>query len=134
MNKVLEVVGAIFVENGRVFAARRGDSRYSYVAHKYEFVGGKCEAGESREQALVREVREEMQCAIEVLAPYRSVTHCYPDFTITLHTFLCHMHSDYVLLEHEEGCWIALDQLDPDQWAPADRPIVEQLRQDHALR
>ena len=134
MEKILQVVGAIFIQDGCLFAARRGDSRYSYVAHKYEFVGGKCEAGESLADALKREVREEMQCAIEVLAPYGSVTHRYPDFAITLHTFLCKMCSDYVLLEHEEARWIPLDALQPDQWAPADKPIIEAIRRDNALR
>ena len=58
MKKHLQVVGAVVVREGKVLAARRGESRYPYVAHKYEFVGGKVEAGETEEEALLRELRE----------------------------------------------------------------------------
>lgn len=64
--KKLHVVGAAIVEGGKVLAAKRGESKYEYVAHKYEFVGGKVEAGESERDALVREVREELGAEIEV--------------------------------------------------------------------
>ncbi len=128
--KRLQVVGAIFVENNRVFAARRGDSRYPYVAHKYEFAGGKVESGENYPQALERELKEEMGLTAEVIRPYMTVRHTYPDFVVTLHTYLCEMRSEYRLLEHEEGRWLSVDQLDPDEWAPADAPIVNALIED----
>jgi len=130
MDKVKDVVGAIFIENGKLFAAKRGACRYAYVAHRYEFVGGKQESGETKEAALRRELKEEMDMDIEVVAPYMSVRHDYPDFSIRLHTFLCRMLSGYRLLEHESAAWIDVEALDPDQWAPADAPIIAQIKKD----
>ena len=67
MKKHLEVVGAVFVQKGRVLAAKRGESKYAYVAHKYEFAGGKIEAGETPEEALVRELAEELRTKARVV-------------------------------------------------------------------
>lgn len=128
--KGLDVVGAIFIREGKVFAAKRGDSRYSYVAHKYEFVGGKVERGEDLTEALKRELGEEMALTATVLSPYMTVRHTYPDFVVTLHVFICAMASDYRLLEHEGAEWLAPCDLHPDEWAPADAPIVGQLKFD----
>ncbi|MBQ4443068.1 MAG: (deoxy)nucleoside triphosphate pyrophosphohydrolase [Clostridia bacterium] len=131
--KTLSVVGAIFIHNGCIFAARRGESHYAYVAHRYEFVGGKQEAGESLADALRRELREEMALDAEVVAPYMSVHHDYPDFSIDLHTFLCRMRGDYRLLEHESAAWLPVATLDPAEWAPADAPIVIRIKKEFAL-
>ena len=70
MKKHLQVVAAVVVREGKVLAAKRGDSRYAYVAHKYEFVGGKVEAGETDEQALARELAEELRVRARVLSFY----------------------------------------------------------------
>ena len=133
-NAPKQVVGAIIIEEGKVLAAKRGACKYAYVAHKYEFAGGKQEPDETLAEALVRELREEMAMTVEVLRPYRTVEHRYPDFAITLHTFLCRRTSDYTLLEHEDAVWIPLDALDASLWAPADAPIIETLRGDMTLR
>ena len=117
MKKHLQVVGAVVLRNGEVLAAKRGESRYSYVAHKYEFVGGKVEPGETDEQALARELREELR-----------VTHEYPDFIVTLRTYLCEFLSEFCNTEHESLEWMPVAALDPAAWAPADAPIVEKLR------
>ena len=95
MKKHLQVVGAVIVQGGKVLAAKRGESKYPYVAHKYEFVGGKIEAGESEESALVREVREELKADVRVLSPFLKMHHEYPDFCITLYTFLCEFLSGF---------------------------------------
>lgn len=125
-----DVVGAIFIQDGKIFAARRGDSRYAYVAHRYEFVGGKREGNETLEQALVRELREELALEAEVVAPYMSLRHDYPDFSICLHTFLCRMRGPYRLLEHEDALWIPFADLEPADWAPADAPIILRLKKE----
>lgn len=83
MKKHLEVVGAVIVREGRVLAAKRGESKFAYVAHKYEFAGGKIEPGESRESALVREIKEELCADIRILRPFLTLEHEYPDFSIT---------------------------------------------------
>lgn len=128
MKKHLQVVGAVVVREGKVLAARRGESRYPYVAHKYEFVGGKVEAGETEEEALLRELREELRVQARVLAPFACVTHEYPDFIVTLHTYRCEFLSDFCNTEHEALEWMPLAALDPAAWAPADAPVVQKLR------
>lgn len=128
MKKHLEVVGAIVVQGGKVLAARRGESKYAYVAHKYEFAGGKIEPGESAEQALAREIKEELCADIRILRPFMTLEHEYPDFTITLHTFLCEFVSDFRNTEHEALAWLPLADLNAEEWAPADAPAVEKLK------
>lgn len=129
MKKHLEVVGAIVVQGGKVLAARRGESKYAYVAHKYEFAGGKIEPGESAEQALAREIKEELCADIRILRPFMTLEHEYPDFTITLHTFLCEFVSDFRNTEHEALAWLPLADLNAEEWAPADAPAVEKLKE-----
>lgn len=134
MNARPQVVGAVFIRDGNVFAAKRGHSKYAYVAHKYEFVGGKVEIGETPEDAIRREVREEMSVSIEIESPYVTVDYDYPDFSIRLITFLCRMTGEPTLLEHESAAWIPIDGLDADTWAPADRVIIERLRRDFGTK
>ena len=123
MKKHIEVVGGIFIRKGKVLASMRGESKYAYVAHKYEFVGGKIDAGETPEQALTRELCEEMGAKIEVISHYMTVTHEYPDFIVTLQTYLCRFLSDFQVLEHERADFLRGDELDENNWAPADAPI-----------
>lgn len=128
MKKHLEVVGAVFLCDGRVLAAKRGESKYAYVAHKYEFAGGKIEPGETAEAALVREIREELCADVRILGPFVKLEHEYPDFTITLHTFRCEFLSDFRATEHEALVWLPLSGLNAEEWAPADAPAVERLK------
>ena len=128
MKKHLQVVAAVVVREGKVLAAKRGDSRYAYVARKYEFVGGKVEAGETDEQALARELAEELRVRARVCAPFAFVTHEYPDFIVTLRTYRCEFLSDFCNTEHESLEWMPLSALDPAAWAPADAPVVEKLK------
>ena len=128
MKKHLEVVGAVFVQGGRVLAAKRGESKYAYVAHKYEFAGGKIEPGESPEQALVREIKEELCADIRIIQPFMTLEHEYPDFTITLYIFLCEFVSEFRNTEHETLAWLPLSELNAEEWAPADAPAVEKLK------
>lgn len=130
MKKQLNVAGGIFIENGRVLAAMRGESRYAYVAHKYEFVGGKIEEGESPEQALIRELKEEMGAEIEIISHYMTLTHEYPHFIITLHTYLCRFTSRFHIYEHERVDFLSAEELCEDNWAPADAPVVRKLKEE----
>lgn len=133
MKKHLQVVGAVVLEEGCVLAAKRGESTYAYVAHKYEFAGGKIEAGETPEEALVRELAEELRTKARVVREFMTVTHEYPDFIITLHTYLCELLSPFYRTEHEQLAWLPLASLDAAQWAPADAPVVEALRSECAV-
>ena len=83
MKRHVEVAGALFVENGKVLAFERGDAKYAYVAHKFEFPGGKVEAGETPRAALRRELLEELDMTAEVCDIFDTSTYEYPDFIIT---------------------------------------------------
>lgn len=127
MKKELEVVGAIFIENNKLFAVKRGEAKNPAVAYKYEFAGGKIEKGESGKEAIVREIKEELSLNIEVLEEFHSVRYEYEPYFVTLHTYLCKMLSDFTLKEHIEYKWIPIDKLDPTEWAPADDIILEKI-------
>ncbi len=123
-----DVSGAVFIRDGKIFAARRGESKYPYVAHKYEFVGGKREKGEAIEETLVRECREEIDAEITIERPFLTTEYVYPDFRIVLHTFLAELKGEPVRKEHEEFRWIPIAELDEKEWAPADVPAIRKLK------
>ena len=126
--KHVQVAAALLFQNGRIFATKRGDSPYSYVAHKYEFPGGKIEEGESGEEAVAREMREELDMTVKVGGLYAKHTFEYPDFIITLSLYECEMESDFLLKEHESYAWIAPQDLKEKEWAPADADILGSLK------
>lgn len=126
--KHLQVAAALLFREGKIFAAKRGDSPYAYVAHKYEFPGGKIEDGERGEDAVKRELAEELNMDVEVGNVYAVHTHEYPDFIITLWLYECEMLSAFVLKEHESYAWISPADLDELEWAPADADILGALK------
>lgn len=128
MKKHVKVAAALLFQNGKIFATRRGNSPYSYVAHKLEFPGGKIEEGERGEEAVKRELREELDLEVEVGGLYACHTYEYPDFIITLSVYECKMLSDFTLKEHEGYEWIAPKDLDDSDWAPADADILGSLK------
>ncbi|WP_379026013.1 (deoxy)nucleoside triphosphate pyrophosphohydrolase [Parapedobacter deserti] len=96
---------------------------------KWEFPGGKVETGEDEEATIVREIREELHLEIAVVERLRPVEHDYPAFRICLVPFIAELLGGELLLEeHADAKWVAADELDRYDWAPADVPIVEQLR------
>lgn len=130
--KQLEVVAAILIYDGKILCMERGKGKYPYISYKYEFPGGKIEVGEGRHEALERELREEMDIHVVVKEEdlFMTVHHDYPDFSITMHAFLCHMTTpDFVRKEHIDSKWLKPSELDTVEWAPADVPIMEKLRQ-----
>ncbi|MBO4940382.1 MAG: (deoxy)nucleoside triphosphate pyrophosphohydrolase [Clostridia bacterium] len=128
MKKHIKVAAALLFENGKIFATKRGDSPYSYVAHKYEFPGGKIEEGERGEDAVKRELKEELDMDVKVVGLFASETFEYPDFIITLFVYECEMRSAFALKEHECYAWIKPKDLKTDEWAPADADIVESIK------
>ena len=130
MKKHLNVVAAIIIYNGRILCMQRGDSPYPYTSHKYEFPGGKVEPGEAKHAALERELREEMAIEVNVKESdlFMSVEYKYPDFSLTLSTFLCRVSSpDFIRKEHIASKWLRPAELDTLAWAPADYPVTEKL-------
>lgn len=127
MKRHVEVAGALFVEDGKVLAFERGEAKYAYVAHKFEFPGGKVEEGETPRAALKRELLEELNMTAEVCDIFDTSTYEYPDFIITLHVCLCRRLSDYSLKEHVRVCLLGADELDPSEWAPADAHALAKI-------
>lgn len=126
--KHIEVVGAIIIRDGRILCLQRNVHEFEYLSHKYEFPGGKVEPEESREAALQREIEEELDLKVDVLEEFLTVDHSYPDFRITLHTYLCRArHVDFTLREHVDFRWLAPADLETLDWAAADLPIVSEL-------
>lgn len=124
--KTIQVVAAIITHNHRIFATQRG---YGEFKDGWEFPGGKMEPGETPGEALVREIREELDTEIEVGELVETVEYDYPMFHLTMHCFLCTIRSgNLVLKEHEAARWLTGDELDSVDWLPADVKVVEKLR------
>ncbi|MEL7658415.1 MAG: (deoxy)nucleoside triphosphate pyrophosphohydrolase [Bacillota bacterium] len=134
--KSIEVVAGIIVCNGRVLCMQRGESKFEYVSRKFEFPGGKVEAGESNSEALARELKEEMDIDVEVREDdyFMTVKHDYPDFSITMHSYICKV-SDctFTMNEHSDFRWLGKNELMQLDWAPADVPIVVALEDSEVL-
>ena len=128
MKKHVKVAAALIFDKGKIFATKRGDSPYAYVAHKYEFPGGKIEVGEREEDTVKRELKEELDMDVKVGGLYAKTTFEYPDFIITLSVYECEMVSAFLLKEHESYAWIAPVQLKDEEWAPADADILQSIR------
>ena len=122
MNRI-EVVAAIIRKGDKIFATQRG---YGEWKDWWEFPGGKMEAGETPEEALKREIREELSTEISVEEFLCTVEYDYPKFHLTMHCFLCSIESGSLTLkEHEAARWLSRNQFDSVDWLPADRIVVE---------
>lgn len=128
--KQIEVVAAIIHDaEGRIFATQRG---YGEWEGWWEFPGGKIEAGESPEEALRREIWEELETRIVIERLVTSVEWDYPKFHLTMHCYWCHVESGSLTLkEHEAARWLATDELESVKWLPADLQILEKIRKLH---
>ena len=126
MNKTIEVVAAvIFDAQGRIFATQRG---YGEWKDWWEFPGGKIEPGEMPQQALRREIREELDAVIEVGELLRTIDYDYPTFHLTMHCFKCRLANGHLtLLEHEAAKWLKPSDLQSVRWLPADEEIIQDL-------
>ncbi len=124
--KTIEVVAAvIFDEQGRIFATQRG---YGEWKDWWEFPGGKIEPGETPQQALRREIREELDADIEVGELLRTIDYDYPTFHLTMHCFKCRLANGHLtLLEHEAAKWLTPSDLQSVRWLPADEEIIQDL-------
>ncbi len=126
--KHVEVAAALIFENGKVFGTRRGNSPYPYLAHKFEFPGGKIEQGERGEDAVARELKEELGLQVKVENLFSVTSFTYPDFSITLHLYECTMLSGFTLKEHEEYAFFAPSALNAAEWAPADAEVLKTIQ------
>ena len=126
--KKVEVVAAVIMHNNKILCVQRGENKLPYISKKYEFPGGKIEAGETKEQTIKREIKEELNMEISTGDELITVAHEYPDFFLTMHSFICTCADPTVnLTEHIDFKWLATSELEGLDWAAADVPIVEQL-------
>ncbi len=124
--KTVKVVAAIIVHENRIFATQRG---YGAFKDGWEFPGGKIEPGETPQEALVREIREELKMEIRVKEFLETVEYDYPEFHLSMDCFLCQIQSgEPVLTEHEAAQWLTVETLDSVDWLPADQGLVDRIR------
>lgn len=123
--KTIHVVAALIVHDGRIFATQRG---YGDWRGWWEFPGGKQEPGELPEDALVREIREELAAEIRVERYVTTVEWDYPAFHLSMRCYLCSVVSGTLtLLEHEDAAWLDRDHLRSVKWLPADDAILDDI-------
>lgn len=123
--KTINVVAAVIMKEGRVFATQRG---YGEFKDGWEFPGGKVEAGESPEEALRREIREELEVEVNVGDLIDTIEYDYPAFHLSMKCYACTIAGGSPhLLEHEAARWLSADQLDSVAWLPADITLIPQI-------
>lgn len=123
--KTIEVVAAVIKQGNKVFATQRG---YGEFKDWWEFPGGKMEAGENAQEALVREIHEELDADIKVGNLIQTIEWDYPNFHLTMHCYWCEFTSEGLHLnEHEAASWLTKDNLYSVRWLPADEVILNDI-------
>ena len=123
--KTIEVVAAIIIKDGEVFATQRG---YGEFKGWWEFPGGKMEPGESPQEALKREICEELDAEVEVRELLETVEWDYPNFHLTMHCFICSLLSESLHLnEHDAATWLTYETLRSVKWLPADEILLDRI-------
>lgn len=125
--KEIKVVAAIIQKENKILATKRG---YGEFINMWEFPGGKIESGETKEQALVREIKEELNIEISVDKFAIDIEYQYPNFYLFMSCFMCSIKEGLIeLLEHNDGKWITKEELNTLNWLPADIDAVNYLKE-----
>lgn len=126
--KTVRVVAAVIKKGDKIFSTQRG---YGEFKGGWEFPGGKIEEGETPEEALVREIKEELDASIVVDRYMTTIEYDYPNFHLSMDCFLAHLEEDHVeLLEHSAARWLTREDIDTVQWLPADITIIDMVKSD----
>ena len=124
--KSIRVSAAVIHRDGKIFATKRGYGEYK---GKWEFPGGKREEGESGEEALYREIREELDSKVKIEKLICSTDYDYPTFHLTMGVYLSTLiEGKLTLLEHEDAKWVSLDSIDNLDWLPADWSVIDEIK------
>ncbi len=125
------VVAAAICFDERILCLQKGRTKWTYTSYKWEFPGGKVEDHESEEQALIRELREEMEYEVLIDAHFGTFEYDYPDLHVVLSLYYCHPKGNptaFVLKEHLDSRWLLPSELDSLDWVAADEKIIQWLR------
>lgn len=123
--KSIEVVAAVIKKGDKIFITRRS---YGEFQDMWEFPGGKIEVGETKEEALIREIKEELELDINNLEYLTTVEYDYTSFHLTMHCFICEICGGSLNLNaHNDAKWVSLDELESQDWVPADVEVVEKI-------
>ena len=124
--KSIRVSVAVIHRDGKIFATKRGYGEYK---GKWEFPGGKREEGESGEEALYREIREELDSKVKIERLICTTDYDYPTFHLTMDVYLSTLiEGKLTLLEHEDAKWVSLDSIDDLDWLPADWSVIDEIK------
>lgn len=124
--KTIRVVAAIIKDGNKIFATQRG---YGEFKDGWEFPGGKVEPNEASRQAIVREIKEELDTTIQVQEYFDTVEYDYPNFHLSMDCFICTiLKGNLTLLEHESAKWLSKETLDSVDWLPADLGLIAKLK------
>lgn len=123
--KTIRVSAAIIQDKGRIYATKRVKGLYK----GWEFPGGKREEGETGEDAIIREIREELKTEIKVDKFLTTIEYTYPEFHLVMDCYLCSIEKGHLTLtEHEEASWLEIEEIDSLDWLPADILVVQELK------
>ncbi|HFI0304643.1 TPA: (deoxy)nucleoside triphosphate pyrophosphohydrolase [Streptococcus suis] len=126
--KIINVVAAVIEKDGKIFCAQRPEEKS--LGGYWEFPGGKLEIGETPEEALIREIKEEFDSEIEIISFLNEASYEYDFGIVTMKTYLSKLvDGELTLLEHQDSKWLPIEQLDELKWAPVDIPAVKCLQQ-----
>lgn len=129
---IIDVVAAVIKHDDRYLCAQRTESKFDYLSYKFEFPGGKIELNETPEEALHREILEELDTNIEIISILEKVEHQYPDFSVHITFYECSILENQLLTKIDHHClsWLSKGELHELDWADADIPIVELLQKE----
>ena len=131
---MIEVVAAIIKVNDKFLCCQRSQNKYNYLSRKFEFPGGKVEDNETNEEALIREIKEELSLSISIESFFSTINYSYPDLNIKMHCYLCSVDKfDIKLNEHISYKLIQKNKLKSLDWIPADLELIRLLENKNGI-